>query len=556
MWRGSTWTLTRFETRPPSWGSASSPSVGDIGDWSTHERAAEAAEAAGTCAPGSTTPASTGARGAHEADARAHRPRAARAAARADVRHRGRRAPHARRGGGGDRQRRLDPGRAAFPGYYVYGAAKAGVAQIARNVCVDYGPRHPLQHRAARDRRDADDRRVLPAGGRRGRPSRIEGGLAPMGRVAEPAELAAAIAFLLSDEASYINGTGLTVGGRRRRARCFAYPPLRARRLGGDSRRRAGEVGLRQAHTVPGPPRWDSAAPIEPRKALGDRRVGVKCVGTRALEPAARVRKRERRVQRAGHATGPAQSWNATGQGPRGGEGGAHAAPRPTRRTTGRRCGRTPPRRSRSARGMSRGRRRARCPASGSVVAAASVRRSSSSPGGRVSSSQPSRNGSRPRAISSAGSRLHPPARSQNRLNSRPAAARIARRLSSWSASIPASTAAPGPPPRAGRTGTALRLGSPPPQARARAPRGARARSSSRRARSLPARRAPVLARVMRVDAGDVHRRRFAQGAAEQLTQRRPASRAWRSCSARSSAERALQAGQRRSSDPALSRAA
>ena len=34
---------------------------GDIGDWSTHERAADAAETAGRCALGSTTPASTGA---------------------------------------------------------------------------------------------------------------------------------------------------------------------------------------------------------------------------------------------------------------------------------------------------------------------------------------------------------------------------------------------------------------------------------------------------------------------------------------------------------------
>ena len=29
-------------------------------------------------------------------------------------------------------------GVAAFPRYYVYGAAKAGVVQIARNVCIDY----------------------------------------------------------------------------------------------------------------------------------------------------------------------------------------------------------------------------------------------------------------------------------------------------------------------------------------------------------------------------------------------------------------------------------
>ena len=45
-----------------------------------------------------------------------------------------------------------------------------------------------------------------------------------MGRVGEPAELAASIAFLVSDEASYINGTSLTVDGGSM-ARCFAYEP-------------------------------------------------------------------------------------------------------------------------------------------------------------------------------------------------------------------------------------------------------------------------------------------------------------------------------------------
>ncbi len=42
-------------------------------------------------------------------------------------------------------------GVAAFPRYYVYDAAKAGVLMATKSIAVDYGPlRHPRKRRASR----------------------------------------------------------------------------------------------------------------------------------------------------------------------------------------------------------------------------------------------------------------------------------------------------------------------------------------------------------------------------------------------------------------------
>src|SRR5579871_4136777 len=91
-------------------------------------------------------------------------------------------------------------GLAAFPRYYVYQAAKAAVAMICKGVAVDYGP-FGIRCNA-----------VLPGSVetpmlRAGLPHDVpldefvqgEGRLSPMGRVAQPEEIAEVVAFLLSD---------------------------------------------------------------------------------------------------------------------------------------------------------------------------------------------------------------------------------------------------------------------------------------------------------------------------------------------------------------------
>ena len=102
-------------------------------------------------------------------------------------------------------------GEVGFAGTAAYSVAKAGVAQLTRQLTADYGPEGirinavapgVIRTNMTAERIDSDPayRRAM-----------IEA--TPLGRVANPEEVAAVIAFLASSDASFIAGTVLPVDG-------------------------------------------------------------------------------------------------------------------------------------------------------------------------------------------------------------------------------------------------------------------------------------------------------------------------------------------------------
>jgi NAD(P)-dependent dehydrogenase (short-subunit alcohol dehydrogenase family) len=106
-------------------------------------------------------------------------------------------------------------GTLGLPGYSAYAATKAGVRAFARVLAGELAPRN------IRVNVVAPGGTKTPIWNRDGRRSEAEltglekfvAGTVPLGRMGEPEEIAKAVLFLASDDASYVNGVELFVDG-------------------------------------------------------------------------------------------------------------------------------------------------------------------------------------------------------------------------------------------------------------------------------------------------------------------------------------------------------
>ncbi|SFB31961.1 NAD(P)-dependent dehydrogenase, short-chain alcohol dehydrogenase family [Amycolatopsis marina] len=97
--------------------------------------------------------------------------------------------------------------RAAFPGLSLYSASKSALTGLSKGLARDLGPRgitanvvHP----------GSTDTEMNPADGPTA-PSQLAD--IPLGRFAQPADIAAAVAYLAGPGARYVTGTSITVDG-------------------------------------------------------------------------------------------------------------------------------------------------------------------------------------------------------------------------------------------------------------------------------------------------------------------------------------------------------
>ena len=94
-------------------------------------------------------------------------------------------------------------------GMAIYGASRAALELLTKAWAAEYGPR------GVRVNAVAPGPTRTPMNDAYGDMPERFAALAPAGRVAEPEEIAAAIAYLASDEASFIHGATIPVDGGR-----------------------------------------------------------------------------------------------------------------------------------------------------------------------------------------------------------------------------------------------------------------------------------------------------------------------------------------------------
>jgi NAD(P)-dependent dehydrogenase (short-subunit alcohol dehydrogenase family) len=222
---GVDWNSEELHATTSELGELVQPVVGDIGAWDTHERAAAAALENGPIAGWVNNAGIDISAGAHEVTAE-------------QIDHGLRVLLLGPMYGTAIAVRSLLPQRSgsivniasiqgivAFPGYFTYQAAKAGVIMISRGVAVDYGP-YGIRCNAVcpgsidtpmtRGTSNPDEVETILAS---------EAQLAPLGRIGVPEDIAELVHFLVSAQSSFVTGATLVADGGAT-ARCYAYPPL------------------------------------------------------------------------------------------------------------------------------------------------------------------------------------------------------------------------------------------------------------------------------------------------------------------------------------------